>query len=84
MRAEDLHALEADRAERLRRYDADMATARDADPAHLEPAAIEGCAMCNRRGYRPNGTVCDHVDHAPAAARGMEKVRAALSKLPKS
>jgi hypothetical protein len=84
MRDQDRHVLAADRAERLRQYDDAMAAARHDEPWHLEPAAVTRCTLCDTDGYRPNGTVCDHVDHAPAAARGMEKVRAALSKLPKS
>jgi len=44
--------------------------------------AISRCPLCNLHGYRPNGLVCDHVDHAPAYARGMAAVRAALQKSP--
>jgi hypothetical protein len=71
-------------AERDRRYRESMQELDIADESHLERAARDRCQLCDSDGYRPTGTVCDHIDHAPAAARGMEKVRAALSKLPKS
>lgn len=40
---------------------------------------IANCGLCNDDGYR-GATICDHIDHRPAYARGMAKVRAALSK----
>ena len=40
-------------------------------------AAIAACSLCNADGYR-GAVVCDHVDHAPAAARGRAKVQAEL------
>lgn len=40
-------------------------------------AAIADCGLCDDNGYR--GTVvCDHIDHAPAAARGRAKIQAEL------
>lgn len=44
----------------------------------LREAIMFDCSMCDSRGYRPNGYVCDHVDHRPAYQRGMEMVAAAL------
>lgn len=59
--------------------------ARDAElaarHAELELAAQHraACRLCDDDGYR-NGQVCDHVDHAPAARRGIAACRAALRK----
>ena len=64
---------ETARAEVAARYAAERAT-----PFHLAPIAIAACAMCDDDGYRPSGVVCDHEDHAAAAARGMAAVRDAL------
>ena len=50
--------------------------ARKAD-AILAAAAIARCHLCDTDGYRGT-SVCDHIDHRPAAARGMAKVRAAM------
>ena len=36
------------------------------------------CRLCNRDGYRPNGYICDHIDHRPAYERGMAAVRSEL------
>ena len=49
--------------------------------ADLEAQALAraNCRLCDTDGYR-NGQVCDHVDHAPAARRGIEACRAALAK----
>ena len=54
----------------------------DADefgPAYRQhaQAAIDACALCDHEGTR-NGFACDHIDHRPAAARGMAKIRAAM------
>ena len=50
------------------------------DPGvHLRATAIVACGLCDDDGYRGN-RVCDHVDHAAAAQRGMAKVRAAMAK----
>lgn len=40
-------------------------------------AAIDACALCDPDGTR-NGFACDHIDHRPAAARGMAAIRAAM------
>lgn len=45
----------------------------------LAANAVVECFMCDDDGYR-GAQVCDHIDHAPAAARGMAKVRAVLAK----
>lgn len=71
-------------AERDRRYREAMQEIDTTDNSHLEQAARDRCQLCDDEGYRPNRCVCDHVDRADISRRGMEKVRAALSKLPKS
>ena len=43
----------------------------------LKAAAIAGCELCDADGYR-GARVCDHIDHRPAAKRGMAAVRAAM------
>lgn len=40
--------------------------------------AIAECELCDDDGIRGGMHVCDHVDYAAIAARGMAKVRAAL------
>ncbi len=56
----------------------------EARHAELEARAqdIAACQLCDRDGYRrPELTVvCDHIDHAPAARRGIAACRAALTK----
>lgn len=49
--------------------------------AELEAQALAraNCTLCDDDGYR-NGLICDHVDHAPAARRGIAACRAALAK----
>lgn len=42
--------------------------------------AIVNCGMCNDDGYR-GLTVCDHVDHEPAAKRGRELIQAELDRI---
>ena len=39
---------------------------------------IVNCGLCDDEGYR-GVWVCDHIDHAETARRGMEKVRAVLN-----
>lgn len=79
----DAELLAAQRAERQRRYDAQIAAARTEDPEpdtrHLTAAAITACRLCDTEGYRPNGTVCDHHDRTATAAAGSARVRAALA-----
>ncbi|TXH20575.1 MAG: hypothetical protein E6R06_21810 [Mycobacterium sp.] len=59
--------------------------ARDAELAarhaelELAAQARNACTLCDADGYR-NGLICDHVDHAPAARRGIAACRAALTK----
>lgn len=38
---------------------------------------IAACALCNDDGYI-GAMVCDHVDHAEAAKRGMAMIRATM------
>lgn len=52
--------------------------ARHAELEH-QARARAACTLCDDDGYR-NGQVCDHVDHAPAARRGIAACRAALTK----
>lgn len=39
--------------------------------------AIQDCTLCNDDGYR-GSMICDHIDHAEAAKRGMALVRATM------
>ncbi|OMC46873.1 hypothetical protein A5742_25405 [Mycolicibacterium fortuitum] len=76
-----VHDLDADRADRERRYAEGLAAwhAEHDGPAHLTAAAIAACTLCDQDGYR--GTqVCDHVDRTAAAERGSAACRAALTK----
>ncbi|SRX93580.1 hypothetical protein MSP7336_01819 [Mycobacterium shimoidei] len=57
-----------------------MADFYEPDNAHLSRIERDRCQLCDDDGYRPNGTVCDHVDYSDIARRGMAKVRAALAK----
>lgn len=62
--------------------------ARDADLAarhaelELTAQARATCRLCDPDGYRlpERAAVCDHIDHAPAARRGIAACRAALTK----
>ena len=50
----------------------------DSETAHrLRAQAIAECDLCDHEGTR-NGFACDHIDHRPAAARGMARIRAAM------
>ncbi|OMB96484.1 hypothetical protein A5733_11470 [Mycobacterium sp. NS-7484] len=73
--------LEAERAERERRYAEGLADwhAQHDVPAHLAQAERDNCTLCDSDGYR-GAQVCDHVDHTAAAKRGIAKCRAALAK----
>lgn len=44
--------------------------------------AIVNCELCDEHGYRGN-LVCDHVDHWPAAQRGLARCRAVLADVKK-
>lgn len=59
---------------------ASMADLDDAGNPHMSGAAIANCGMCDGDGYRPNLTVCDHVDRGETTRAGMAAVRAALAK----
>jgi len=60
------------------RYGDQPADADDFGPAYRQRAqAVAECDLCDPDGIR-NGFACDHVDHRPAAARGMAKIRAAM------
>lgn len=50
--------------------------------SHTTDPTVDACNLCDENGYRPNFTVCDHIDHAPAYRAGMALVRAALQKGP--
>jgi hypothetical protein len=41
------------------------------------------CPMCDEDCYKPNGTVCDHIDRSGVHERGMAKVRDALAHIRK-
>jgi hypothetical protein len=73
--------LEAERTERQRLYREAMANVPEHQRqyAHRTAEAINACHLCDTSGYR-SGTVCDHVDHAAAARRGMALVREALER----
>lgn len=45
--------------------------------ADLKAIHIRSCGLCDDDGYRGH-SVCDHQDHAAAAARGIEAVRAQM------
>ncbi len=45
----------------------------------LRVEAIARCGLCDDTGIR-NRFPCDHIDHAGAARRGMDMIRAALRK----
>lgn len=45
--------------------------------AMADRRAIGACGLCDDHGYR-GAFVCDHVDHAGAAKRGMDMVRRAM------
>lgn len=36
---------------------------------------VADCDLCDDDGYTPNLTICDHIDHKPAAERGMAHLR---------
>lgn len=47
------------------------------DGPSAQALAIVNCGMCDDDGYR-GGTVCDHIDRAAVAKRGMQLVKRAL------
>jgi hypothetical protein len=48
----------------------------------LRLAAIQHCPLCDDDGYRPNRTVCDHIDRTQTHRNGAAMRRAALTKKP--
>ena len=48
-----------------------------AEERHGWAMIVVACPLCDDDGYR-GGAMCDHVDHTPAAKRGMAAVRAAM------
>lgn len=54
--------------------------ARRADEV-LREAVRSACILCDAKGYRPNGLVCDHIDRTETARRGSQQVRDVLDKL---
>lgn len=51
----------------------------DDELAHLDPAAIANCTLCDTDGYR-NLVVCDHIDHT-AETPGRAAFHAEMAKL---
>lgn len=76
--------LDAQRAERERRYDAGVAEyhrLHDPDnPPHLAARAIADCSRCDDDGYR-GSTICDHQDHYAATAPGRAAVADVLDQI---
>ncbi|MEC4616289.1 hypothetical protein [Tsukamurella tyrosinosolvens] len=70
-------AADADAADHRHRAAQERAEKRTAEAA-AKASAIAACGLCNADGYR-GAVVCDHLDHAPAAARGRAKVQAELA-----
>lgn len=66
-----------DNDDRIRREAAEARRAEREAEATTKAAAITECDLCDDNGYR-GVVVCDHVDHAPAAARGRAKIQAEL------
>lgn len=75
----DPHAHERLAARRQAYHDA-MQELDDTSAAYLDTGAIDSCTLCDPAGYRPNGVVCDHIDRAAIAKRGIALVREALTK----
>ena len=61
------------------RYGEEPRQVADDQPAdtYVTRRLIASCDLCDSEGIR-NGFACDHVDHRPAAKRGMAKIRAAM------
>lgn len=67
--------LGREQADAARKHRADVTAQADTRRNALR---IANCALCDADGYTPGLAVCDHIDHRPAAARGMAAVRAAM------
>lgn len=80
----DPELLAAQRARRLAQYDAQLAESRtqhdEPNTAHLTTAAITRCTLCDDDGYRPSGTVCDHVDRTHVGQAQKAHIRKMLAK----
>jgi len=48
-------------------------------PTYFSAGAVAHCDLCDDNGYRGH-LVCDHIDYAAAAKRGMKMIREALRK----
>lgn len=59
------------------RDDPEYAPVDDEHRSQVDAWAIANCEHCDDKGIR-GMLVCDHVDHAAAARRGMEKIRELL------
>lgn len=72
-----VHApLSRDQAQATREHRQNTVTRAE---AHRNTLRITNCQLCDTDGYR-GATICDHIDHSPAARRGMALIRQALSK----
>ncbi len=66
-------------AERQREHDRELE--RRAEAEEERQIAIKLCHLCDEKGYRALGVVCDHVDRRETHARGMALVREELRKI---
>jgi hypothetical protein len=48
------------------------------DEAATRQTAIDNCDLCDDDGYRPNHTVCDHIDRTFTARRGRDEINKAM------
>lgn len=72
-----VHApLNRDQSQAARAHRQDTAARAE---THRNALRIANCTLCDDDGYR-GAIVCDHVDRSDIIARGMAKVRAALTK----
>lgn len=70
-----VHApLSRGQSDLARQHRNDVTTRAD---SHRNALRIVNCGLCDDDGYR-GSRVCDHIDHEPAAKRGMAKVREML------
>ncbi|APD19287.1 hypothetical protein SEA_GODPHATHER_58 [Mycobacterium phage GodPhather] len=70
--------LNSEQAEQMRRHQ-QMVAEQAEKRRRIEN--ISRCSLCDDDGYRLEGIggiVCDHIDHAAIAARGLEKIREAM------
>lgn len=57
-----------------------MADLDDGRNAHLSAATIARCQLCDTDGYRPNRTVCDHVNREHVGQAQKAHIRKMLTK----